>query len=74
MKTLYWFVRRIFEYNILTRNPGWDRNAQNLESYNDVRSIQKHLQENDVGFATTVDDQSEGPDSITSLILMEMSY
>ncbi len=33
----------MFENNILTFNPGWDENASKLESFDDVRSIQKHL-------------------------------
>jgi NADH dehydrogenase FAD-containing subunit len=30
---------------MLTFNPGWDENAQNLESFDDVREIQKRLKE-----------------------------
>ena len=33
----------MFENNILTFNPGWDENAAALESYDDIRAIQKHL-------------------------------
>ena len=33
----------MFEKNILTFNPGWDENAALLESFDDVRVIQKHL-------------------------------
>ena len=33
----------MFEGNILTFNPGWDENTQELEQYDDVRTIQKHL-------------------------------
>ncbi|MEP4948105.1 MAG: VOC family protein, partial [Flavobacteriaceae bacterium] len=29
----------MFENNILTFNPGWDENAQTLDSYDDVRDI-----------------------------------
>ena len=31
----------MFEGNILTFNPGWDENANNLEEFDDVREIQR---------------------------------
>ena len=33
----------MFEKNILTFNPGWDSNAQPLESFTDVRELQRRL-------------------------------
>lgn len=33
----------MFEGNILTFNPGWDENAQNLESFDDVGKFKKAL-------------------------------
>ncbi len=33
----------MFKDNVLTFNPGWDENATNLEDFDDVRHIQKHL-------------------------------
>ena len=33
----------MFEQNIITFNPGWDENANELKTYDDVRSIQKQL-------------------------------
>ena len=33
----------MFEQNILTFNPGWDQDARPLDSFIDVREIQKHL-------------------------------
>lgn len=33
----------MFENNILTFNPGWDENAQHIESFDDVRDIHKHV-------------------------------
>ena len=40
----------MFENNIITFNPGWDENAQTLDSYNDVREIQQHLKVNGIEF------------------------
>lgn len=33
----------MFENNILTFNPGWDQNANTLDSFTDVRDLQKEL-------------------------------
>jgi catechol 2,3-dioxygenase-like lactoylglutathione lyase family enzyme len=33
----------MFEKNILTFNPGWDANAEKLESFTDVRELQREL-------------------------------
>jgi lactoylglutathione lyase len=37
----------MFEKNILTFNPGWDSNAQKLDSFTDVRDIQRQLKQQD---------------------------
>jgi catechol 2,3-dioxygenase-like lactoylglutathione lyase family enzyme len=34
----------MFENNILTFNPGWDQQANKLESFDDVREIKQRLQ------------------------------
>jgi len=54
----------MFEQNILTFNPGWDQNANTLESYDDVRSIQKHLKSNSVKLEKETDESTSGPASI----------
>ncbi|SNZ00521.1 VOC family protein [Flagellimonas pacifica] len=54
----------MFENNILTFNPGWDENAQTLKNYDDVRSIQKHLKENDIALVSEADENTSGPASI----------
>lgn len=55
----------MFEGNILTFNPGWDENAQNLESFDDVREIQKSLKQSGVVLSTEADENTSGPASIT---------
>ncbi len=58
----------MFDTNILTFNPGWDQNAQLLNSFDDVRKIQKELLENGVDLVRKIEDGSEsGPASITML-------
>ena len=53
----------MFDNNILTFNPGWDENAQQLEDYDDVRDIQKHLKAKQVTLASEADETGSGPDS-----------
>jgi len=55
----------MFEGNILTFNPGWDENAQKMEEFDDVRAIQKHLQDMDVQMDSQVEENTAGPGSIT---------
>lgn len=53
----------MFEKNILTFNPGWDRNAQKKAAFTDVRAIQHELKAQGVQFATEADEGSKGPAS-----------
>jgi len=57
----------MFEGNILTFNPGWDQSAQNLESFDDVRDIQKDLKNHGVKLETEADESTSGPASATLL-------
>ncbi|WP_166962584.1 VOC family protein [Yeosuana marina] len=54
----------MFEQNILTFNPGWDENANKVEPFDDVRAIQKHLQENNIKLERETDENTSGPASI----------
>jgi catechol 2,3-dioxygenase-like lactoylglutathione lyase family enzyme len=54
----------MFEQNILTYNPGWDRNAQPLAAFDDVREIQKILKSRGLSLATEADEGSTGPASL----------
>ncbi len=53
----------MFDKNIMTFNPGWDNNGQEVEGWTDVREIQKHLKAAGVEFVTQADEESEGPAS-----------
>lgn len=57
----------MFEGNVLTFNPGWDQNAQNLEHFADVRQIESSLRAAGVELTKGTSPGSEGPDSITLL-------
>ncbi len=55
----------MFDKNLLTFNPGWDRAANTLAKFDDVREIQKSLKGKGVKFATEADESSTGPASFT---------
>lgn len=55
----------MFEKNILTFNPGWNQNAENLESFSDIRDLQKQLKEKGIKMLTEANETSEGPASFT---------
>ena len=57
----------MFEKNILTFNPGWDSNASPLESFTDIRDLQRQLKEQGVALDSEVDESSTGPGSFTLL-------
>ena len=53
----------MFEKNILTFNPGWDSNAQKLDSFTDVRDLQRQLKAQGVEFQVQADENTTGPAS-----------
>lgn len=65
--TLIGLFQGMFENNILTFNPGWDQNAGNLASFNDVREIQSELQSAGIKLEKETDSETTGPASITMM-------
>ena len=53
----------MFEKNILTFNPGWDDEGQTLDTFTDVREIQKMLKADGVQFSSEADETTTGPAS-----------
>ncbi len=53
----------MFEKNILTFNPGWDKNGQTLESFTDVRELQRELKEKGLKIVNEADESTTGPAS-----------
>lgn len=53
----------MFENNILTFNPGWDENANLIETFDDVREIQRQLKSKDIKPDNEADENSSGPAS-----------
>jgi predicted lactoylglutathione lyase len=54
----------MFEKNMLTFNPGWDVNATKLESFMDIREIQKELKAQGLILNSEADESTVGPASI----------
>jgi lactoylglutathione lyase len=58
----------MFEKNILTFNPGWDSNAQKLDSFTDVRELQRQLKAKRVELQKEADENSTGPVSFMAVV------
>jgi predicted enzyme related to lactoylglutathione lyase len=57
----------MFEKNILTFNPGWDSNAQKLETFTDVRELQRQLKAQGVELLSEADENTTGPASFMAI-------
>lgn len=57
----------MFDKNILTFNPGWDGDAKPLDSFTDVRELQRELAAKGVQFVTRADEGTTGPASFMVL-------
>jgi predicted enzyme related to lactoylglutathione lyase len=57
----------MFDKNILTFNPGWDSNAQKLDSFTDIRELQRQLKAQGVQLTTEADESTTGPASFTAV-------
>ena len=55
----------MFDKNSLTFNPGWDRAAQTLPAFDDVRDIQRTLVSRGMTLTAKADESSTGPAYIT---------
>jgi lactoylglutathione lyase len=65
--TVIGLFQGMFEKNILTFNPGWDSNAQQLPSFTDVRELQRQLKAQGVKLTTEADEKTPGPAGFTAL-------
>ena len=53
----------MFDNNVMTFNPGWDADANTLDSYTDVRELQRQLKESGIMFQVEADESTTGPAS-----------
>ena len=51
----------MFDGNILTFNPGWDGDAQNLASFTDIREIQRQMKAAGLTLTQEADETTTGP-------------
>jgi lactoylglutathione lyase len=59
--TIIGLFQGMFEKNMLTFNPGWDAEAKNLETFTDVRELQRQLKAAGIQLMTEADESSKGP-------------
>ena len=53
----------MFENNIMTFNPGWDNNAEDVNPFTDIREIHKKLKDSGMDFISEIEAPDEGPAS-----------
>ncbi len=53
----------MFDKNMLTFNPGWDSNIAKLDTFTDVRELQRQLKAKAIQPVTEADEDSTGPAS-----------
>ncbi len=57
----------MFEKNTLTFNPGWDGNASKLDTFTDVRELQRLLKAQGVELLSEADETTTGPASFVAV-------
>jgi lactoylglutathione lyase len=65
--TVIGLFQGMFEKNILTFNPGWNSAAQPLETFTDVREIQRQLKVQGVELMSEADESTQGPASFIAV-------
>jgi predicted lactoylglutathione lyase len=55
----------MFEKNILTFNPGWNQNAENVESFSDVRKLRKQFKSQGIEIVQDFITEETGPSSFS---------
>ena len=58
----------MFDKNVLTYNPGWDRTCATLPDFDDVRDLQRAMLKKGITLTTKADESTTGP---ASLMLMD---
>jgi predicted enzyme related to lactoylglutathione lyase len=75
-QTQYWLILRngeqtiglfqgMFEGNIMTFNPGWDKNCKTLESFTDIRELLKEFEAQGVDIIQQSISGESGPSSFS---------
>ncbi len=53
----------MFEKNMVTFNPGWSHDAEELDSFTDVRELQQRIKESGVEIVNEAEEDPSGPAS-----------
>ncbi len=65
--TIIGLFQGMFDKNILTFNPGWDVNAQEVNPFTDIRELQKKLKAQGIALTQEADENSTGPAELSLL-------
>ena len=57
----------MLEKNTLTFNPGWDDNAMPVDTFTDVRDLQRQIKSLGVELLMEADEESSGPASFIAI-------
>jgi lactoylglutathione lyase len=57
----------MFEKNTLTFNPGWDKNATSVDTFTDIRDLQRQLNAQGVDLVTEADETTTGSASFIAM-------
>lgn len=63
--TVIGLFQDMFENNVLTFVPGWDKQGKNVDPFEDIRSIQERLKAEGIAVDTEADPDGTGPAHIT---------
>jgi lactoylglutathione lyase len=58
--TIIGLFEGMFEKNLMTFNPGWDKDATELEDFDDIRKIQQKLMSSGIEVKEPIDESSTG--------------
>ena len=65
--TVIGLFQGMFEKNMLTFNPGWDSNASEIDSFTDVRELQRQLKAKGIELLSEADESTTGPASFIAV-------
>ncbi len=63
--TIIGLFEGMFDKNMLTFNPGWNQDAQEVNPFTDVRELQHSLKASGVSLTSEADETTTGPAHIT---------
>lgn len=69
--TVIGLFQGMFEENIMTFNPGWNADAENLESFTDIRELQAKLLERGIEPVMPIDEATAGEAGPASFVLAD---